>query len=78
MSNRHVLRAASLWYPIMLAQERGELSEAKAAELLGVSVLDYRERKEQAISAVTNLVKSLPSPLLSLLDALREKPDLFE
>lgn len=78
MTSLGVSRAASLWYPVMLAQERGKISEAKGAELLGMSILEYREAKENAIQAVMQLVKLLPSPLLSLLDGLREKPELFE
>ena len=73
-----VVRAASLWYPIMLAQERGEISESKGAELLGMNLLDYRDHKETAIHAVLRLVTELPSPLTSLVEALREKPELFE
>jgi hypothetical protein len=38
MTTLHVARAASLWYPVMLAQERGEISESKGAELLGMSL----------------------------------------
>ena len=77
-SSIRVMRAASLWYPVMLAQERGEISEAKGAELLGMSILDYREHKETAIQAVMRLVSELPSPLCSLLEALQEKPELFD
>lgn len=40
MNTLIVSRAASLWYPIMLAQERGEISEAKGAELLGMNLLE--------------------------------------
>lgn len=78
MTILNLVRAGSLWYPIMLAQERGEISEAKGAELLGMNILDYRERKETAIQAVTRLVSDLPSPLTSLVDILREKPEWFE
>ena len=34
-----ITNAAALWYPVMLAQERGESSEAKAAELLGMDIV---------------------------------------
>lgn len=78
MTILNLVRAGSLWYPIMLAQERGEISESKGAELLGMSLLDYREHKETAIQAVIRLVSDLPSPLTSLVDILREKPEWFE
>lgn len=77
-STLNVVRAASLWYPIMLAQERGEISEARGAELLGMNMLEYREHKETAIQAVMRFISDLPSPLTSLVDALRVKPELFE
>ena len=77
MNTLHVLRAGSLWYPVMLAQERGELTESKAAELLGLSLLDYRKQKEEAIEVVITLVNSLPSGLTSLLDILKDKPEWF-
>ena len=78
MNSLGVSRAASLWYPIMLAQERGEISEAKGAELLGMNILDYREHKENAIQAVMRLVNELPSPLISLVEAIAARPELFE
>jgi len=78
MNTLIVSRAASLWYPIMLAQERGEISEAKGAELLGMNLLQYREHKDTAIQAVVRLVSELPSPLISLVEAIAAKPELFE
>lgn len=73
-----ILRAASLWYPIMLTQMQGHLSEAKAAQLLGLNIDEYRDVKQAAIDAVLLLVKSLPSPLNSLLDVIRDRPELLE
>lgn len=78
MTTLHVARAASLWYPIMLAQEREEISESKGAELLGMSLLDYRAQKQIATQAVIQLVTDLPSPLTSLVDILKETPEWFE
>lgn len=78
MATTRILQAASLWYPVMLADERGHLSEAKGAELLGVSIENYRNAKENAIAAVLRLVNELPSPLTSVVDILREKPELFD
>jgi hypothetical protein len=51
-----VVRAGSLWYPIMLAQLRSEISEEKAAELLGMNLIEYREHMDNAIQAVIRLV----------------------
>lgn len=78
MNSLGVSRAASLWYPIMLAQERGEISESKGAELLGMNALDYREHKENAIQAVMRLINELPSPLTSLVEAIAARPELFD
>lgn len=77
MNSLTLSRGASLWYPIMLAQERGEISESKGAELLGMDIITFREHKEQAIQAVMRLVNELPSPLVSLVEAITEKPELF-
>jgi hypothetical protein len=70
ISTTDITHAASLWYPIMLTQERGEISEAKAAELLGLTIESYREKREQVIETVMQFVKTLPSGLTSLLDIL--------
>lgn len=78
MATTRILQAASLWYPVMLADERGHLSEAKGAELLGVPIDDYRKAKENAIAVVLRLVSELQSPLTSVVDILREKPELFD
>lgn len=72
-----IVRAASLWYPVMLAQERGEISEAKGAELLGLNIVDYRDQREKAIQAVMRLVNDLPSPLTSLVEALSARTELL-
>ena len=77
-SSLHVVHAASLWYPIMLVQERGEISESKAAEMLGMTIENYRDKRETAINIVMQLVTTLPSGLTSLVDILKERPELFE
>jgi hypothetical protein len=77
ISTLDVANAGRLWYPVMLAQESGEISESKGAELLGLSVVDYREKKQRAIQAVKTLVETLPSPLISLVDILKEQPELL-
>lgn len=77
MNTLTAARAASLFYPVMLTQEHGDISEAKAAELLGVSVLEYRTRKDIAIQAVMMLVTELQWPLSSLVEAIAARPELF-
>lgn len=67
-----VWHGASLWYPIMLAQEFGEISESKGSELLGMDIITYREHKQKAIQAVKQLVESLPSPMDSLLHVIEQ------
>lgn len=67
-------QAASLVYPIMLAQEAEEISESKAAELIGLNIQTYRERKAQAIKAILDVVTELPSPLALLLEGTKERP----
>ena len=62
----------------MLAQARGELSESKAAELLSMNILQYREKREEAIDAVIALVNALPSGLSSLLAVLKDQPEWFD
>ncbi len=70
LSTLKVYHGASLWYPIMLTQERGEISESKAAELLGMDIVTYRCKKDDAIKAVMHLVENLPSPFRSLMEVL--------
>jgi hypothetical protein len=74
MSSVDLFRVAQLIYPIMLAQEAGEISEAKAAELIGLDVATYRERKHQAIAAVMGMLAELPSPLILLLEGTKGLP----
>lgn len=71
-----ITRAASYWYPTMLAEAAGEIGENKAAELLGMNNIgEYRQRKYDAIEAVKQLIENLPSPLVSLLDIVKTKND---
>lgn len=44
-----VLRLGQLVYPILLTQEMGEITEAKAAELLGIDIVSLRETKHNAV-----------------------------
>lgn len=70
-------RAASLWYPIMLTQEAGEITESKAAELLGIGIVEYREEKHKVIRAVIDFIDDLPSSFMSLWEVIKNKPDFF-
>lgn len=72
-----ITRAASFWYPTMLTQESGEISESKAAELLGLNIEDYREKKYNAIKVVLYLIEHLPSPFVSIMEVIRENPEFF-
>ena len=64
----------SLVYPVMLCQQSGKIGESKAAELLGMRIECYREKKAEAVGAVMSLVESLPSPLTLLLDGTSGQP----
>lgn len=77
MTTLNVQRAASFWYPVMLTQEAGKISEAKAAELLGLNLTAYRGHKELAIKAVMALAHISTSPLLSVVEIMKAKPELF-
>lgn len=72
-----ITKAAAIWYPIMLAQERGEISEAKAAELLSMNIVQYRDHRESAIQAVMAFIENLPSPIRSIAEIIAHRPDLF-
>lgn len=72
-----ITRAASFWYPTMLAQEAGELSESNAAELLGLNLEEYRLAKHNAIQAVVALINDLPSPFVSLIEVVKHEPGFF-
>lgn len=78
MSTLNVRRAASLWYPVMLTEASGEISEGKAAELLGLHVLDYRAHKAEVIQKVQELVKLSMFPLRSVVEVMQARPELFE
>lgn len=56
MKNRittlNITLASSYWYPTMLAQEAGEISESKAAKLLGTNIEEYRRVKWQAVVVI--------------------------
>ena len=69
----NVIKVAELYYPIMLTQTVGEISESKACELLGMNVEKYRETKEAVIKSVLALIHSLPSPLILLLDTIPDR-----
>lgn len=78
MSTLQISRAASLWYPVMLTEASGEISEAKAAELLSLDIIAYRGHKEAVMMSVMMLVKVSTSPLRSVVEIMKAKPELFE
>jgi hypothetical protein len=76
MSSVQLCRAAALVYPIMLAQQAGEISESKAAELLNLDIESCRSQKNAAVKAIVELVEQLPSPLTLLLNAMMGQQSL--
>ena len=72
-----ITRAASYWYPTMLAEANGDISESKAAELLGMGLVEYRNRKYDAIQAVMTLINTLPSPMVSIFQVINDQPEFF-
>jgi len=77
ISSLGITRAASYWYPTMLAEAAGEINESKAAELLGLTINEYRERRYDAIRAVRQLIENLPSPLVSIIQVVDHAPEFF-
>jgi hypothetical protein len=73
-TNHSIFTLSHLVYPILLAQEAGEITEAKAAELIGKDIVSLRELKAKAVKAIVKMVKSLPSPLISLLEGMKDWP----
>ena len=71
MNTTTLCKLGSLVYPILLAQQAGEISEAKAAELLGVTIESLRETKAAAIKAILDMLEQLPSPLTLLLEGTK-------
>jgi len=71
MSSLELSKLGSLVYPIMLTQECGEISESKAAELIGLDIVTYREQKAKAIAAIVGMLDQLPSPLILLLEGTK-------
>ncbi len=71
MNSVAITQVSTLIYPIMLTQQAEEISEAKAAELIGVNIETYRQQKAQTIDAIMKMVKSLPSPLILLLEGTK-------
>jgi hypothetical protein len=69
-------KVAELFYPVIVTQLMGEISEAKAGEFLGMRIEDYRCLKGKIVVSVTNLLDSLPSPLTLLLEGMKEKQEL--
>lgn len=71
-----LLEASKLIYPIIVAQQAEEISESKAAELIGVPVETLRNIKANCTKAIAKLVRELPSPLILLVGGTQEKQPL--
>jgi hypothetical protein len=67
----NVARLADLYYLIIITQMAGEISEAKASELLGMGIEKYRDVKDGVVQSVLTLLESLPSPLILLLEGMK-------
>jgi len=67
-SSVDLLRVAQLFYPVIITQMADEISEAKAAELLGMNIETYRETKAGIVAAIMGMIEALPSPLILLLE----------
>jgi hypothetical protein len=74
MISSELCKLGSLVYPILLTQQAGEISESKAAELLNMNIEDLRDVKHRAIQAVLQMVDSLPSPSILLLEGTKVLP----
>lgn len=70
-STMKLVQVAALYYPVIVTQLMGEISEAKAAELLGRKIEEYRDLKYEIRNAVLATIESLPSPLILLLDDMK-------
>lgn len=75
MNSLDLVKYGNLWYPIMLAEEFGEITESKAVELLGITIEEYRDKKWKALQAVRQFIKDLPSPLVSIIDAIKKEEE---
>lgn len=74
VSTLSLMKVAELYYPIMLTQEIGKISESKACELLGMNAETYRETKYKIAKSVLTMLDQLPSPLTLLLESTKDKP----
>ncbi len=72
-STVNVVRIAALYYPVIITELTGNISESKAAELLARNIEEYRELKSQITQSVMTMIGSLPSPLILLLEDLKAK-----
>lgn len=50
-------------------------TEPRDAELLDLDLVTYREKKQKAIRSVLEMVESLPSPLVLLLDGTKARQE---
>jgi hypothetical protein len=75
LTSLNLLRVSQLTYPILMAQMEGEISEAKAGELIGVDIVSLRQMKSQAIKSIMDMLGSLPSPLTLLLEGIKAQQE---
>ena len=76
LTSLNMVRVSQLTYPILMTQMEGEISEAKAAELIGVDIVSLRVLKTQVVKSIMDLLESLPSPLTLLLEGMKEQQKL--
>lgn len=74
LSSLNFIRVSQLTYPILMAQMEGEISEAKAAELIGTDIVSLRMMKSQTIKSIMDMLEQLPSPLSWLLESMKDRP----
>jgi hypothetical protein len=73
MSTLRLSKLSTLWFPIMLAEQAGEITEMAAVQLLGLKVTQYRKEKRKAINVVSKLATLSTSPLSLLLESMKDR-----
>ncbi len=55
-------KGISIHYPVMLAEESGEMGPMRAAEILGLDIIEYQELKFETIKWVMEMVERISAP----------------